>query len=139
MADEGEDTEPYSDDSPDSISDTTDKTPYSLALDEHNYCVVFKTERPQEDVCFESAEWINNYRATVVSYLRRYIFADKYNIHQLRDDIMAAVIAQVRAWNWWPDPDKELIQFAYANLPKSSKFLRFLVLSAVYLWLPLPD
>jgi hypothetical protein len=51
---------------------------------------------------------------------------------------MTAFVAQVHACNWWPDPDEELIQFTYANLPTSSKFLRFFVVSAAYLWVPLP-
>jgi hypothetical protein len=94
--------------------------------------------RPHRDdkAYFENKEWLANFRSTVISYLRLYIFADKYNVHQLRDDILTAFVAQVHACRFWPDPDKELIQFAYANLPASSKLLRFFVLSAAYLWLP---
>jgi len=88
-----------------------------------------------ESVYHTNPEWINGYRLSLLSFLRLYIFADKYNVPQLRDDVLTAMIAQSNAWNWWPDIDRELLDFAYANLPPSSKFIRFLVLSTAYCWL----
>ncbi|KAI4609514.1 hypothetical protein J4E83_008684 [Alternaria metachromatica] len=84
-------------------------------------------------------EWIHGYRLSLLSFLRLYIFADKYNVPQLRDDILTAMIAQSHAWNWWPDIERELMKSAYANLPPSSKFIRLLVLSTAYCWLLEPE
>ncbi|KAI4639051.1 hypothetical protein J4E93_009541 [Alternaria ventricosa] len=84
-------------------------------------------------------EWINGYRLSLLSFLRLYVFADKYNVPQLRDDVLTAMIAQSNAWNWWPDIDRELLDSAHENLPPSSKFIRLFVLSTAYCWLLQPE
>ncbi|KAI4928972.1 hypothetical protein J4E85_005594 [Alternaria conjuncta] len=89
-----------------------------------------------KSVYHTNPEWINGWRLSLLSFLRLYIFADKYNVPQLRDDVLTAMVAQSNAWNWWPDIDRELLDSAYANLPPSSKFIRLFVLSTAYCWLP---
>tara|TARA_R110002003_G_scaffold95_1_gene7234 strand:+ start:10143 stop:10826 length:684 start_codon:yes stop_codon:yes gene_type:complete len=83
---------------------------------------------------YEDERWTDKYRMGVVSYLSLYIFADKYSVHQLRDDIMTAMLGQTYDWNWFPEPDEDLLILAYDNLPESAKFLRFMVLCAAYCW-----
>ncbi|KAI4663655.1 uncharacterized protein J4E78_004071 [Alternaria triticimaculans] len=90
-------------------------------------------------LCFYNPEWLDNYLLLLLSFLRLYIFADKYDVPQLRDDVLTALIAQSTTWSWWPGPQKKLIKFTYANLPPSSKFTRFLVLSTAYTWFWRPE
>jgi len=98
-----------------------------------------KDLKEMERLCHKSSEWINRYCLSLLSFLRLYVFADKYNVPQLRDDVLTAMIAQSHAWNWWPDVDRELLSSAYANLPPSSKFIRLFVLSIAYCWLLEPE
>lgn len=87
------------------------------------------------DFNFENPGWVNMYRLSLLSFLRLYIFADKYDVPQLRDDVLTALVAQSNTWGWWPDVERELIEFVYANLPPVSKFIRFLVMATAYVWL----
>ncbi|KAI4678052.1 uncharacterized protein J4E88_006570 [Alternaria novae-zelandiae] len=91
-----------------------------------------------EGLCSENSELINGYRLSLLSFLRLYVFADKYNVPQLRDDVLTALTAQSISWCWWPDIERELMESAYAALPSSSKFIRLLVLSTAYCWLSQP-
>jgi hypothetical protein len=72
----------------------------------------------------------------VEAFLDLYIFADKYSVDQLRDDLMSALVGYCSAWAWWPDIYIRTVNHAYANLPSSSHFIRFLVSVAVYFWTP---
>jgi hypothetical protein len=123
---------------PDIVLEDDDEFMTPPAVDEDKHRLGPYPDEGNNNTYFKNKEWRASFQSTVTSYLRLYIFADKYNVRQLRDDIMTAFVAQVHACNWWPDPDEELIQFTYANLPTSSKFLRFFVVSAAYLWVPLP-
>ena len=91
-----------------------------------------------EGLYLKESEWINGHRLSLLSFLRLYVFADKYNVPQLRDDVLTALTAQSISWCWWPDVERETIESAYANLPPSSKFIRLLVLSTAYCWLSKP-
>lgn len=73
------------------------------------------------------------------SYLDLLIFADVYSAHQLRDNLLTAMLGQASSWFSFPDPGEELLNTAYENLPSSAKFIRFLALSAALVWLPDPD
>jgi len=88
-----------------------------------------------ERLYFENPEWAEGYCLSLLSFLRLYVFADKYDVPQLRDDVLTAVVAQSISWDWWPDLEQGVIEFAYANLPSSSKFIRFLVISTAFVWL----
>jgi hypothetical protein len=142
---EGSDDDSASDSSTDSHSSagsdptSSDESMFPPAIDNDKYHPIVVVDEHTNQMYFNNEEWLRNFRSTIISYIRLYTFADKYNVHQLQDDILTAFIAQAHTWNWWPDPDKELIQFAYSNLPKSSKFLRLLVLSTAYLWLSTAD
>ncbi|KAI4935537.1 uncharacterized protein J4E92_002828 [Alternaria infectoria] len=104
------------------------------ALDEPGYHQLTHSE-DTDKLYFENPEWFEGYCLSLLSFLRLYVFADKYNVPQLRDDVLTAVLAQSISWNWWPDIEQGVIQFAYANLPSSSKFIRFLVISTAFVWL----
>jgi hypothetical protein len=82
--------------------DTGDKSSFSPALDEGMYHPIVLDNEQTDTLYYKNKEWLTNFRSTVTSYLRLYIFADKYNVHQLRDDILTAFISQAQAWNWWP-------------------------------------
>jgi len=84
---------------------------------------------------YENPDWLAWYEATLNSLLLLYIFADKYSVHQLRDDIMSAMLGHVLAWNFWPEiTHTNAINMAYEHLPCTAQFSRFLTLSVAYLW-----
>jgi hypothetical protein len=133
MADDDEENE--NDGDPDT-SDASASSPY---IDQEKYPPKVPEDEQADALYYKNKDWLANFRSTTISFLRLYIFVDKYNIHQLRDDIMTAFVALVMAWGWWLNPDKEPIQFAYPKLSNSSKFLKFYLTSAVYCWLPERD
>jgi hypothetical protein len=79
--------------------------------------------------------WLNWYNMAKVLYLNLYIFADKCSFHQVRDDIMTAMLGQAKTWFWYNDPTETLISTAYDKLPSSVKFRRWIVIWAAHLWL----
>ena len=84
---------------------------------------------------YENPDWLAWHEATLISLLLLYIFADKYSVHQLRDDIMSAAMGHVLAWNWWPGlAHLTLINKACEHLPSTAQFLRFLTSSVAYVW-----
>jgi hypothetical protein len=108
------------------------------ALDEPGVYHKSMMTKEMNMLCYGNSEWLDNYQLMLGSFLRLYIFADKYNVPQLRDDVLTALVMQSIAWNWFPDIERDLLTFAYANLPPSSKFIRFLVLTTAYGWLSSP-
>jgi hypothetical protein len=81
--------------------------------------------------------WQATYQETVKALLRLYIFADRYNIPQLRDDVMSAYIGYCISYGLYPDPDDiEVIDLAYSKLPANSLLSRYFVLSTIYFWTP---
>ncbi|KAF2750435.1 hypothetical protein M011DRAFT_484252 [Sporormia fimetaria CBS 119925] len=61
-----------------------------------------------------------------------YVFADKYVVDQLRDDILTAIFVLSLHWESFPTVTPELTNNAYECLPASSTFLRYLVRSTAY-------
>lgn len=102
------------------------KTITAPAIDEKGYF----DGVDMDESCGKNLEWQGDYHLWRSSFLRLYAFADKYNIPQFRDDILTALISQSRTWEWLSNPDQDLIELAYANLPQSSTFIQFSVLSA---------
>lgn len=81
--------------------------------------------------------WHATYQEVVKSLVRLYIFAHKYSIDQLRDDVMSTYMGYCVSYGLYPDADdSEIIELAYANLPANSGLSRFLVLSTLYFWTP---
>jgi hypothetical protein len=81
--------------------------------------------------------WHATYQEVVKSLIRLYIFANKYSIDQLRDDVMSTYMGYCITYGLYPDPDDaDAIQLAYANLPASATLSRFFVLSTIYFWSP---
>lgn len=68
-------------------------------------------------------------------YLNLFIFASEYSVHQLRDDIMTAMVGQSQSWDCFPELSEDLLATAYDNLSSSAMFLSLLVLSAAQCWL----
>jgi hypothetical protein len=89
-------------------------------------------------VYFNNEYWMRNYQMSAVLYLKLYIFADKYSVHQLRDDILTVMLGQASYWDYYPDPEQTLLTLAYNNLPDSAMFHQFMALITVYFWLPVP-
>lgn len=89
----------------------------------------------REKMYFQDKTWLENYRTVLESYLNIFVFADQYSVHQLRDDILTAMMGQAHNWEWFPDPDEDLLASAYDRLPNSAKFMRLLVISTAHCWL----
>jgi hypothetical protein len=84
---------------------------------------------------YEDADWVAWYDAVIMSLLSLYIFADKYSVTQLRDDIMSALMGHCIRWSRWPSSvsNSLLISSAYEHLPSNSNFCRFLAVLVAYL------
>lgn len=81
--------------------------------------------------------WQSTYQETVKALVRLYIFADRYNIPQLRDDVMSTYMGYCISHGLYPDPDDvEVIDLAYSKLPPTSLLSRYFVLSTIYFWNP---
>ena len=57
------------------------------------------------DRYYNNPIWISSYQHISMSLLKLYIFADKYSVDQLRDDILSALMGYSLSWQWWPDPE----------------------------------
>ena len=55
---------------------------------------------------------------------RLFVFANRYSVPQLRDDVLTAFIGQCWKWCWWPEEDSDLVNLIYNNMPASSQFSR---------------
>jgi hypothetical protein len=81
--------------------------------------------------------WQATYQETVKALVRLYIFADRYCIPQLRDDVMSTYIGYCISYGLYPDADDvEIIDIAYSKLPSTALLPRYLVLSTIYFWAP---
>ncbi|KAH4036724.1 hypothetical protein HBH98_130720 [Parastagonospora nodorum] len=81
--------------------------------------------------------WQNTYQEVVKALVRLYIFADRYSIPQLRDDVMSTYVGYCISFGLYPDPDDiEVIDLAYTKLPATAMLSRYLVLSTIYFWTP---
>jgi hypothetical protein len=82
--------------------------------------------------------WQATYQEVVKSLIRLYIFADRYSVPQLRDDVMSTYIGYCISYGLYPDPDDvEVIDLAYTKLPPTALLSRYLVLSTIYFWTPI--
>ncbi|KAF2181761.1 hypothetical protein K469DRAFT_588473, partial [Zopfia rhizophila CBS 207.26] len=81
-------------------------------------------------------EWISKYYQLLEGLLDVYIFADKYSVDELRDDVITATYGYCAAYDWYPDPEVSLITKSYEHLPPCSKFTQFLLHVASFLWKP---
>jgi hypothetical protein len=107
----------------------------SGAIDEAGYQTHPMRYDERHKTYFLDECWKKNYQMAFMSYLELYIFADKYAIHQLRDDILTALIAQGKYGGWSTDPDPVFLEAAYANLPGSAQLIQWLVCVTIYHWL----
>jgi hypothetical protein len=48
-----------------------------------------------EYLYMKRASWLEKYQPVPLSYLRLFIFADIYNVHQLREDILTSMLGHV--------------------------------------------
>jgi hypothetical protein len=84
-----------------------------------------------------NASWQAQYQEVVKALVRLYIFADRYCIPQLRDDVMSTYIGYCISYGLYPDPDDvEVIDLAYSKLPATATLSRYFVLSTIYFWTP---
>ncbi|KAF1957472.1 hypothetical protein CC80DRAFT_592730 [Byssothecium circinans] len=90
-------------------------------------------------VYWENQERQTKYNHLLKSLLELRISADRFCLFRLRDDIISSLFGHAQAHQWWRAPDAEILDIAYSNLPSSCQFIRFLVLSAVYYWVPTGD
>jgi hypothetical protein len=85
----------------------------------------------------KNPSWQSQYQEVVKALVRLYIFADRYCIPQLRDDVMSTYIGYCISYGLYPDPDDvEIIDLAYSKLPATAMLSRYFVLSTIYFWSP---
>jgi hypothetical protein len=70
------------------------ETPMDKAFDEEGYRIHPLIDEDREKFFYKDEYWCKNYQMSIVSYLKLYIFADKYSVHQLRDDTITAILGQ---------------------------------------------
>ncbi|KAF2823787.1 hypothetical protein CC86DRAFT_457428 [Ophiobolus disseminans] len=104
------------------------------AFDQPHYQSQPRSNDTRAKMYYHDKTWQENYRMMLESYLNVFVFADQYTVHQLRDDILTAMVGQAHTWEWFPDLDEDLLTSAYDRLPNSAQFIRFLVLSTTYCW-----
>jgi hypothetical protein len=88
-----------------------------IPIDHPKYHTTTMSEA-QSNAFHTHSTWLAHYCAFIMTIARFYIFADKYRVPQLKDDIMTALVVQYSAWGWWPDPAADLISLIYGNLPR---------------------
>jgi hypothetical protein len=82
---------------------------------------------------YENTQWLAWWDATFCFLLQLYIFADKYSVDQLRDDILSAVMGHTLACDFWPRlTDATLICTTHEHLPLTAHFTRFLSTTMAY-------
>lgn len=68
-----------------------------------------------------------------LNMVQLFVFADKYSVPQLRDDVLTALIGQCWKWDWWPaETETELIHVVDRDLPTSSGFVKFFASSIAW-------
>ncbi|KAG9195895.1 hypothetical protein G6011_01016 [Alternaria panax] len=72
------------------------------AIDERGGSLMSIHTEQMEVLCWDNQEGLDSYGLMLFSFLRLYVFADKYNVPQLRDDVFTALIAQSSAWKAVP-------------------------------------
>ncbi|KAF2866632.1 hypothetical protein BDV95DRAFT_611683 [Massariosphaeria phaeospora] len=107
---------------------------------------IFDEQQPQtfdgdkmKEMYYDKDAWVSGFNSLMMECTKLYIFADKYSIPQLRDDITSALVGHSHGWGWWPDPDIDIIELVYNNLPSSSGLIRLLVLFTAYSWSSSPN
>ena len=86
--------------------------------------------------CHQSREWQRNYHSAFREMAKLFVFADKYDVPQLRDDIISAMFRQSQEWTCVPEPNVKLIAFIYENLPTTSSLARYIAYTTAVDWLP---
>ncbi|KAJ4338729.1 hypothetical protein N0V95_007972 [Ascochyta clinopodiicola] len=113
-------------------SDTTSQSGRTPAFDEE----AFHTRCETETLYFESTIWVGKSNLFHLTVAELFVFADKYMVPQLRDDILTAFVGQCWKWNWWPDEATDLVNIIYSNMPASSTFAKFLACSIAWVGFP---
>ncbi|KAF2676698.1 hypothetical protein K458DRAFT_351229, partial [Lentithecium fluviatile CBS 122367] len=98
----------------------------------------FIVNEPVDNYC-TNEKWLAKYKTPMMVFLRIYVLADRYPIRQLRDDILSSMLGHAIGYEYYPDPDIDIISYAYDNLPATSPFISYFVLSTAYYWLPYGD
>jgi hypothetical protein len=126
------------DNSEDICNDSSDIATKSSnkAFDEPGYQFPELSEGQRDSLYYKNKTWLKQYDMVTVSYLNLYIFAHRYSVDQLRDDIMTAMLGQSNSWEFFPDPTLDHLTTAYENLPISAMFQRWMILSTAYYWVP---
>lgn len=88
---------------------------------------------------FTNTTWLKNVNSLNMSIARLYLFADRYSVPQLRDDILTALVGQSWKWDWWPELEKDFVDLLYGNLPGSSKLLKFIAFSTTWVYIASSD
>jgi hypothetical protein len=112
----------------DSDEDMDEDQDNSLLFDDYHPIRSYGNTAEMNRLYWKNDEWLQQYNDCTTSLTKLYIFADRYAVHQLRDNIMTAICGRALAWDWWPDPDEDFLRLAYDNLPASCQLIRFFVI-----------
>jgi hypothetical protein len=88
------------------------------------------------EICHQSREWQRNYHSAFREMAKLFVFADKYDVPQLRDDIITAMSRRNQEWTCVPELNVKLVAFIYENLPTTSSLARYIAYTTAVDWLP---
>jgi hypothetical protein len=123
-----------------SSDDVEDNGDY--AFDEEEFHLESGSSEELNELFYSKQDWLANYSRVCLPVVQLYIFADKYEVPQLRDDVLTAYLGFCHKMGWLPGPDypgEELIFHMCDNLPASSSMVRFTALCTALEWLPVVD
>jgi len=104
-------------------------------FDEEDFHDPCDSELHHDDFAFQENSMLLN-----LNMVQLFVFADKYSIPQLRDDVLTALIGQCWKWGWWPDEtETELIHVVDRDLPTFSGFIKFFACSIAWIGFQSPE
>jgi hypothetical protein len=80
-------------------------------------------------------EWQCNYQSSINGTAELFVFVDKHDVPQLRDDIISTMFRQKQEWSRILEPNVELAAFVYENLSTTSTFDRYMAYTTAVHWL----
>ncbi|OSS45425.1 hypothetical protein B5807_10171 [Epicoccum nigrum] len=91
------------------------------------------------ELYWNHGKWTENAETFYLTLTELFVFADKYSVPQLRDNVVTAFVGQIWKWSFFPSfkNDHALICLMATKLPASSKLKEFI--ACCIAWVVLPD
>ncbi|OCK98113.1 uncharacterized protein K441DRAFT_545388, partial [Cenococcum geophilum 1.58] len=68
-----------------------------------------------------------------------YVFADEYDVPQLKRDVMTAILRYCTMFQWHPERTKEIYAAAFESHPPNSQSCHYLINATAVTWNPKKD